>query len=170
MAEKYNKLLSEGKEIEIIFISSDRDESSALTYFSGMPWKMFAFSEREKKASLSKLFDVQGIPTLVLLKSNGKVITTEGREAIMTVEFDKLDHYEEYKRQEQERIAQEVAAMPNTVKHPKHEHELVKELCPYGGGSYGCDLCGDGGSGWSYRCAACNFDAHPHCANEKESV
>jgi len=94
LAEKYNKLLSEGKEIEIIFISSDRDESSALTYFSGMPWKMFAFSEREKKASLSKLFDVRGIPTLVLMQSNGKVITTEGREAIMSVEFDKLRNFE----------------------------------------------------------------------------
>jgi nucleoredoxin len=83
LVELYNKLKAEGKNFEIIFCSSDRDEESFGEYFGEMPWLALPFSERGRKADLSSRFGVEGIPTLVILEgTSGKVITTNGRGAV----------------------------------------------------------------------------------------
>lgn len=105
LAKKYTELTEEGKNFEIIFISSDRDESSAQHYYSEMPWKMLSYSRREQKKLLSELFEVEGIPTLILLDGQEK-ITSDGVEAIMSTPFDRLKTYAEDKR-----IAEEVAKL-----------------------------------------------------------
>ena len=65
-----------------MFISSDRDEAQFAEYFHSMPWLSLPFSERGRKAELSSFFEVDGIPTLIVLDENRKVITTEGRGAV----------------------------------------------------------------------------------------
>ncbi|GIL93416.1 hypothetical protein Vretimale_6059 [Volvox reticuliferus] len=68
---------------EIIFISRDRDQESFDDYFSGMPWLALPRTEEKIASGLSKLFDVSGIPTLVIINGEtGAVITTNGREAV----------------------------------------------------------------------------------------
>lgn len=71
------------KNFEIVFASSDRDESSFKEYFGTMPWKALPFDARDAKAALSTKYKVQGIPTLVWLDTDGKLITDEGREKVM---------------------------------------------------------------------------------------
>lgn len=78
----YKSIRAEGKNFQIVFASSDKDESSFSGYFGEMPWLALPFAARELKASLSKKYKVQGIPTLVLLNGNAEVITLEGREAV----------------------------------------------------------------------------------------
>merc|ERR1711902_388616 len=51
-------------------------------YFEEMPWCALSFKERTLKNNLSELYEVQGIPTLVLLTGNGELITKDGRSAI----------------------------------------------------------------------------------------
>jgi nucleoredoxin len=46
-----------------------------------MPWLALPFDEKRYEA-LSSHFEVEGIPTLVLLSPEGKVITTKGRAAV----------------------------------------------------------------------------------------
>jgi nucleoredoxin len=82
LVKTYNKLKAEGKDFEIIFASSDRDEEAFKEYFADMPWLALPFEDRDLKASLSKQFKVSGIPMLVLLNPDGTVITTEGRSEI----------------------------------------------------------------------------------------
>jgi thioredoxin-related protein len=65
-----------------VFISSDRSEKDFQEYFKEMPWCALDFKERDLKSNLSDVFDVQGIPTLVLLTGKGEIITEEGREAV----------------------------------------------------------------------------------------
>jgi nucleoredoxin len=61
LKSKYESFLADGKALEIVFISSDRDEHSAKEYFtSEMPWKMLSFEDREGKSLLSNLFEIQG--------------------------------------------------------------------------------------------------------------
>jgi len=81
LAEWYTKSLKE-KGLEVVFVSSDKDEKSFSEYFAEQPWLALPFSERTKKAELSKQFKVQGIPTLVILNKDGTVITTKGRAAV----------------------------------------------------------------------------------------
>ena len=90
LAEWYAKSLKE-KGLEIVFVSSDRDEKSFNEYFAEQPWLALPFSDRTKKAELSKQFKVQGIPTLVILNKDGTVITTKGR-AALKIKLAKIFH------------------------------------------------------------------------------
>lgn len=82
LAEAYVMLTSGGKPFEIVFVSSDRDQASFDEYYGEMPWLALPFSERERKNDLSKKYGVRGIPSLVILDAEGKVITKDGRAAI----------------------------------------------------------------------------------------
>ncbi len=82
LVEFYQKYAEE-KNFEIIFISSDRDEKSFEEYYQGMPWLTLDYKEREKKNELSNKFDVNGIPTLILLDADsGDIICEDGRDQI----------------------------------------------------------------------------------------
>ncbi|CAK0837848.1 unnamed protein product [Prorocentrum cordatum] len=81
LAEWYKKDL-QARGLEVVFVSSDRDEASFKEYFAEQPWLALPFAERGAKEKLSKRFKVRGIPSLVILDSDGKVTTTEGRAAV----------------------------------------------------------------------------------------
>jgi nucleoredoxin len=78
----YNTMQSQGKNFEIIFASSDRDQSSFDEYFATMPWLALPFGERALKEKFSKKFKVSGIPMFVVIDENGELITTEGRNEV----------------------------------------------------------------------------------------
>jgi len=83
LVEQYKKMKDAGLPIEIIFASSDRDESSFDDYFKEMPWLALPYADRKRKEELSARFGVNGIPALVLLDKDLSIITTNGRGAIM---------------------------------------------------------------------------------------
>lgn len=82
LAKAYTGMKAAGKNLEIVFVSSDKNEESFDDYFHDMPWLALPFSLRDLKASLSKKYKVRGIPTLVLIDENGKTITKDGRSAV----------------------------------------------------------------------------------------
>jgi len=49
-----------GYAFEIIFLSSDEDEESAMEYFKTMPWLMIKFEDRSLDEDLSREFDISG--------------------------------------------------------------------------------------------------------------
>jgi len=85
LTEAYNKLQANGEKFEIVFVSSDRDEKSFNEYYETMPWACLPFSDRDRKKALSDHFEVEGIPTLVILDENLKIITDS---AVGTVSAD----------------------------------------------------------------------------------
>jgi len=71
------------KGMEIVFVSSDRDEAAFQEYFAEMPWLALPYAERDLKAKLSKKYKVSGIPTFVVLDgATGETITVDGRENV----------------------------------------------------------------------------------------
>merc|ERR1712166_161033 len=77
-------LVAAGKSFEIIFVSSDREESAFDEYYGEQPWLALPYAERKLKAALSKKFKVSGIPSLVILDGEtGELITKDGRDAVM---------------------------------------------------------------------------------------
>merc|ERR1712022_96087 len=82
LAKTYNKLKEQGKDFEIIFASSDRDEASFKEYFSEMPWLALPYSDRDTKNKLSKVFNVEGIPSFHTIEHDGTVINNNGRGAV----------------------------------------------------------------------------------------
>lgn len=90
LCEWYTNKKGEGKKIEIIFVSSDRDEDSFNGYLGEMAdWLALSFSERDTKSKVSTQFGVQGIPTFILFDAKtGKMHTKDGRAAVMNNKFD----------------------------------------------------------------------------------
>ena len=80
LAELYNKCKENNRKFEIVFLSSDSDEKEFKEYYEEMPWYALDYKERSLKSLLSDIYDVQGIPTLILLNGKGEMITEDGRE------------------------------------------------------------------------------------------
>eukprot|EP00439_Symbiodinium_sp_Y106_P049327 s1515_g6.t1 len=70
------------KGLEVVFVSSDRDQSQFEEYFKEMPWLALDFADRDLKEQLSQIFKVDGIPSLVVLDANLEVVTLKGRGAV----------------------------------------------------------------------------------------
>ena len=51
LAEWYNnfKKLPNGDKLEIVFVSSDRDEKTFKEYYAEMPWLALPYADRDKK-------------------------------------------------------------------------------------------------------------------------
>merc|ERR1711976_215660 len=78
----YNNGLKD--KMEIIFCSSDRDEASFDSYCKEMPWLALPFAKRKEKELLSDTFGVEGIPSFVVLRPDGTVVSTDGRSKVMS--------------------------------------------------------------------------------------
>merc|ERR1712050_664221 len=72
-----------GEKMEIVFVSSDRDEASFKEYFAEQPWTALPYEKRKEKGELSEAFGVQGIPSFVVLNPDGTLLTTEGRSKVV---------------------------------------------------------------------------------------
>jgi nucleoredoxin len=81
LAQSYTKAFK-AKGMEIVFVSSDRDEGGFKEYFGEQPWVAVPFAKREVKEALSKKYKVSGIPGLVIVDAEGETITKDGREAV----------------------------------------------------------------------------------------
>merc|ERR1719171_1365168 len=83
LGEWYTKSLK-AKGMEVVFVSSDRDEEAFTSYFGEQaPWLALPYSKRDVKEALFKKFKVRGIPTLVILDGEtGETITTDGRSSV----------------------------------------------------------------------------------------
>jgi thiol-disulfide isomerase/thioredoxin len=84
LAEAYTAIKSNGKSLEIVFVSSDHDEAKFASYYKEMPWLALPFAERALTQKLSRQFKVSGIPSLVLLDgATGQVISKDGQSIII---------------------------------------------------------------------------------------
>ena len=70
------------KQIEIIFVTSDKSEAEFNEYFGSMPWLSIPFKD-EAINNLKESFEIMGIPTFLVFNSEGKLIDDK---AITTVE------------------------------------------------------------------------------------
>jgi len=82
LIDTYKKVKEAGKEFEVIFVSSDRDEGAFKEYFGEMPWLALPYSERGVKEKLSSHFGIEGIPSFVMIGEDGKVISDNCRGAV----------------------------------------------------------------------------------------
>ncbi|KAJ8310471.1 hypothetical protein KUTeg_012336 [Tegillarca granosa] len=82
LAEQYTKIKDKGKKFEVIFISSDRDQSAFNEYYNEMPWNALPFTATEQIGKVKQKYAIRGIPTLILLNPDGEIISKDGRSLI----------------------------------------------------------------------------------------
>ena len=80
LVEFHNEMTQQGKPFEIVFVSSDRSKSDMYGYMKemDMPWLALPFGD-DHKQKLSQKYNVRGIPKLVIIDSNGELVTENGR-------------------------------------------------------------------------------------------
>ncbi|CAC5421672.1 NXN [Mytilus coruscus] len=83
LAKKYETWKKAGHPFEVIFVSSDRDQSNFDDYYKEMPWLTIPYDDEERRNKLSETFEVQGIPTLAIVCGNtGTVISEDASEDV----------------------------------------------------------------------------------------
>jgi len=81
LVETYKKLAGD-KPFEVVFVTGDNSQGEFQDYFKTMPWLALPYGD-PRVDKLNTLFDVNGIPALVLVDAEtGATITTNGRGAI----------------------------------------------------------------------------------------
>lgn len=77
LVEYYKRVAPQHPEFEIVFVSSDKTAEAMESYMRevGMPWPAVAYAKRDEKPELSKAAGT-GIPSLVLVESTGKLISS----------------------------------------------------------------------------------------------
>lgn len=75
LSQKYSSLKksTKGDDFELLFISSDKVESSFQEYFQTMSFCALPFEYRDVKSKLSSLYEVSGIPKLIMLGPEDEV-------------------------------------------------------------------------------------------------
>ena len=71
-------------EFEVVFVTSDRSTNDQIEYMksTGMNWLATPY-DSEAGSKLKKHFAVRGIPKLIILNPEGKVVTEDGRSDVM---------------------------------------------------------------------------------------
>lgn len=160
----YEEIKAKDDAFEVIFISSDHDQSSFDDFFSGMPWLALPFGD-ERKALLQRRFKIKGIPAVVAIGPNGRTASTQARQLIQVHGADAYPFTDERVKQLEEQLEEMAKGWPEKLKHKLHiEHELSLTRRT----AYVCDGCQEKGRAWSYLCNQCDFDLHPKCALKKE--
>ncbi|XP_044341681.1 uncharacterized protein [Triticum aestivum] len=71
LAAAYQQLRARGAGFEVVFVSCDEDGPSFERFHRAMPWPAVPFGDLPCKKSLSDMFQVEGIPRLVVLAPGG---------------------------------------------------------------------------------------------------
>merc|ERR1719324_201542 len=87
LAQHYKAYKERGLPFEIVFSTGDRDEASFESYYremvaEGGDWLAIPWASSAQRDDLDSLFEVSGIPCLVIVDENGNVINKNARGAV----------------------------------------------------------------------------------------
>lgn len=87
LAKQYKTYKEEGLPFEVVFCTGDRDEASFDSYYKEMlveggDWLAMPWSSSAQRQELNSLFEVSGIPCLVIVDENGNIINKNASGAV----------------------------------------------------------------------------------------
>ncbi|KAG5018191.1 hypothetical protein JHK87_014046 [Glycine soja] len=68
----YEELKSRVPQLEIVYVSSDENLDAFNSFYGNMPWLAIPFSDLETKKSLTRKYDVEAVPCLILLQPDDR--------------------------------------------------------------------------------------------------
>ena len=92
LIEFYNTVNESEKKFEVIFLSLDNDPEEYKEYSESMPWKALPYKD-PKVEEIATKFKVGGVPTLIIIKKDGKVATINGRSDVTDKGPDVFDEW-----------------------------------------------------------------------------
>lgn len=73
LLDLYNQCKAANKRFEVVFCSADHSEEEMRQYHASMSWPAIGFDEEHREGMMG-MFKVSGIPRLVVLAANGKIV------------------------------------------------------------------------------------------------
>ncbi|CAG9332173.1 unnamed protein product [Blepharisma stoltei] len=67
----YETVNANGKQLEIVFVSSDRSQEQFDEYYSTMPWAAVPYSDSAARGRAGQIYRIHGIPALILIDKSG---------------------------------------------------------------------------------------------------
>ena len=162
LTEVYNNLVTaKGLRFEIVLVSTDRDLKEFNVNRSSMPWPSIPYEDRTRH-DLCRIFDIKGIPALVLMGPDGKVINMNGKLVVCSYGAEAFPFTESRIKELEAALRKEGEALPHQVEDVKHEHALKLDMAK----AYVCDFCRKQGRFWAFSCDICDYDLHPSCVEK----
>ena len=87
LVDFYNKINEKEKKLEIIFVSNDQSPQQFNEYYKTMPWCAVNFDD-DIRDTLGEAFQINGIPTLLVVDNKGKKLCDDAR-TIIEENYDK---------------------------------------------------------------------------------
>ncbi|KAK1938507.1 hypothetical protein X943_001838 [Babesia divergens] len=63
-----------GRKFQVVYVNVDQRSVDAVDHFKDMPWYAIPFGDKKRITHLCQLYDITGIPSVVLVNSDGSVI------------------------------------------------------------------------------------------------
>ena len=82
LGEVYKNVNSEGKQLEVIFVTIDGNEDAFERNYAEMPWLAVPYKDEARISSLKQRYGINGIPTMVVLDPQGNHVTYDGRKDV----------------------------------------------------------------------------------------
>lgn len=90
LSDFYHRVNKENKEIEVVFVSSDNSLEDFEDNKKDMPWLSVSYQSTETIEKLRSLYGVQGVPSVVIVDDDGKVLSREAEADIENLSDDPL--------------------------------------------------------------------------------
>ena len=89
---RFYKRVSKKSNFELILVGCDRTSEAMMNYMKrySMPWLAVPFDDSQS-SELKREFNIRGIPTLIVLDSNGRIISTQARREVDSRGTDAMD-------------------------------------------------------------------------------
>eukprot|EP00897_Mesotaenium_endlicherianum_P004737 jgi/Mesen1/4291/ME000022S03572 len=119
----YRELKADGKGMEVIFFSNDDTPELWQQSLIEMGWLALPYNEQETSDALGEKFEVRDIPTLIILDSEGQLVTKDGVELIQTYGAKAFPFTQDRVRSLQSGMSQDLASEKNRVSGTTQGHK-----------------------------------------------
>jgi hypothetical protein len=147
LSEVYRKAIELNLPFDIIFISGDNHQTTFDKQYEEMPWKALSFDNHIIQLQLKTYFSVNVIPTLVVLKPTGELLTKSGRKDI---ENKTIEAIQTWCKGERVKVTPEEFVWSSITCHGCGMTPLI-------GQRFHCKICSD-----YDLCSACKEKGHEH--------
>ncbi|PAA47589.1 hypothetical protein BOX15_Mlig014545g2 [Macrostomum lignano] len=90
----YEEAKASHPNLECVFVSCDRDEASMLSYFNESHGDYYVLPfNSEERTGLAKQYQVSGIPCLIVVDEEGKVLKPNAREDVQKGNFAAINQW-----------------------------------------------------------------------------
>ncbi|XP_026194091.1 nucleoredoxin [Cyclospora cayetanensis] len=132
LVETVKRLKERGEQVEIVFVSNDRDEESFNKYFAKMDWLAVPFKEVSTRAVAQDALNVRSLPTLLWVSPSGEVLTRRGVAALLKDEEGSLFPWKEKAVKDLDEALDAVSEQPVLLAFldaaDEQTHQKVKEV------------------------------------------